>query len=565
MIHQDRGHSITLANREKLPRNPSRLLFTALTPLLLVLAVLSVYWQVAGHQFIEFDDQIYIFENPHVRTGLNWENFLWAFRAFYASNWHPLTWWSHMLDVQLFGFNPAGPHLVNVALHAANSVLLFLLLCRLTGAHWRATVVAALFALHPLHVESVAWVAERKDMLSTMFWMLTLFCYARYAGLRTIGSYLLTLAAFILGLMAKPMLVSLPLVMLLLDYWPLGRVEAWRRDWWRLLLEKMPFLLLAALSCLVTFFAQQSGESVTSLENSPLVGRIANALASYAIYLGKMLWPAKLAVFYPYDYDLPLWPSILAALLLIAVSILAFRQHRKRPYLLVGWLWYLITLLPVIGIVQVGLQAMADRYTYIPLTGIFIMAVWGLAEFAEKHAGCRRLLAPATALILAACMWTTWHQVPYWRDTTTLFTHALKVTRDNFMALCVLGRQQEREGRLEEALESFNRAVEIAPWYEYAQVHQGIILMNQGRLDAAIYKYNEAILQNFTSVTGHINLGIVMALQNRLEEAAYNFRVALDFSPNSEVAHYNMAMTLSKMGKYDEAVQHYLKALDLNP
>ena len=541
----------------------------------LVVSVVAVYWQTRGHAFIEFDDQIYLLENPHVRSGVSLANIQWAFSSVYAANWHPLTWLSHMLDVELFGMNPAGHHLTSVFLHAVNAVLLFTLLLRITGALWKSALVAVLFALHPLHVESVAWVAERKDVLSALFWLVTLHLYARYVDNPALSRYLYVLIAFCLGLMSKPMLVSLPFVLLLMDFWPLQRPALWGPDTTGqprlearrfLLLEKLPFLLIGMASAAITVFAQQQGNAMTPLVASPLAERIQNALFAYTAYLGKMIRPTDLAVFYPFQTGLPAWKIFGAAGLLATITAVAFRERRRHPYLLFGWSWYIITLVPVIGIVRVGLQAMADRYTYMPLTGIFIMLVWGTANLLERGSeSLRRLSYAMTAVVLAACLLLSWRQISYWRDTTTLFTHALDSTKGNFMALAVLGRHLERQGRLDEALERFNEALEIAPWYEYAKVHQGIILMNRGRLDAAVFKYNEAILQNPESVSGHINLGIVMGLQGRHEDAIRNFRIALDFNPRSEAALYNLGMELATTGKLDEALQYYYKALEIDP
>lgn len=541
----------------------------------LFVSILAIYWQTRDHAFIEYDDQVYLLENPHVRSGLSLENIQWAFTSEYAANWHPVTWISHMLDVELFGMNPAGHHLTSVFLHVLNAVLLFTLMSRITGSPWKSAAVASLFALHPLHVESVAWVAERKDVLSTLFWITALHMYIRYVDKPTPARYIYVIIVYGLGLLSKSMLVSLPAMLLLMDYWPLQRPAFWRaggimppgsRSVWGLILEKLPFLLIAVAISIVTIIAQQNGNAMTSIEASPLSERLQNALNAYPGYLGKMLWPTDLAVFYPFKTGIPAWETVAAAIFLLTASIFVIHERQRHPYLLVGWFWYLITLVPVIGIVRVGLQAMADRYTYMPLVGIFIILAWGMEDLLI---GCNlmwhRLAYSLTAAIIAACILLSWRQASYWRDTTTLFNHALDSTQDNYMALTVLGRYLERQGRLDEALNSFNEALEIAPWYEYAKVHQGIILMNQGRLDAAVFKYNEAILQNPTSVTGHINLGIVMALQNRHEEAIHNFTIALDFNPRSAAAHYNLGMELARSGKFAEAIEHYNKGLEIDP
>jgi len=541
---------------------------------LLIVVTCAVYWQVVGNDFIAYDDDAYIYENPFIRTGGSLASITWAFGTFHAANWHPVTWLSHILDVRLFGMAPAGHHAMSVLFHAANAVLLFLLFNRITGAYWRSAVVAALFALHPLHVESVAWAAERKDLLCTLFYLLCLYLYAGYAGQRRASRYALAVGSCGLALMSKPMAVTLPLVMLLLDFWPLQRIagngdrnakESGKLSPAGLVREKIPFLLLAAISCGVTFIAQERGNAVTTFANTPLLTRIENGMLAYVIYLGKMIWPRNLAVFYPFPTSIPLWQALAAGVLLVAITILAIRQRRQRPYLIVGWLWFCCTLLPVIGIVRVGLQSLADRYSYIPLTGIFLALVWWLADISRDRPWRRLLLGSLTALVLTACALLTWRQTGYWRNTQTLFSHALATTHNNYLAHSMLARQLEQEGRFDEALAHLDTAINLAPWYEYAKIQQGLILKDQGRLDAAALKYTEAILQNNTSVSGHINLGIVLALQERLEEARHHFEIALKLDPLSALAHYNMGLTLSKLGRIDEAIQQYEAAKSIDP
>lgn len=540
----------------------------------LLTTVLAVYWQVGSHAFLKYDDQAYVVDNPHINSGLTLVNIQWAFTSVYAANWHPFTWLSHMLDVQLFGMNPAGHHLVNVFLHVTNAILLFFLLCRSTGSLWRSAVVAALFALHPLHVESVAWVAERKDVLSTLFGLLTLYFYVGYVEQPSPQRYAGMLIAFIFGLMSKPMLVTLPLVMLMMDYWPLNRFEhgcdtdctaPGKLPFHHLFIEKAPFVLLIAASSAITMYAQQRGRAISTLIESPLSERASNALVSYVGYLGKMLWPHNLSVFYPFPVGIPLWQPLCAFGLLSAITALVILKRRRYPYLIVGWFWYLCTLVPVIGFVRIGLQAMADRYSYIPLIGIFIMCVWGVSDLVNRVKFRRMVLPFLTAVILTACWLVTWHQLSYWHTTTTLFTHAKESTRNNYMAYYVLGGQLEKEGRLEEALDNFNESVKIAPWYEYARIQRDITMFNQGKLDAAAVKYNEAFLQNPDSLSDRISLGIVMAIQGKLEEAVRNFRIALDYNPLSGEAHYNLALTLGRLGRLGEAEDHYRKTLEIEP
>jgi tetratricopeptide (TPR) repeat protein len=536
----------------------------------LTVSTLAIYWQIGGHEFIRFDDQIYLIENPYIRNGFSFSTVKWAFTSVYAANWHPLTWLSHMLDVQLFGMRPAGHHLGNVFLHILNAMLLFLLLSRSTGALWKSAVVAMLFALHPLHVESVAWASERKDVLSTLFWFLTLYFYTRYSELPGRKFYITTLCVFTLGLMSKPMLVTVPIVMLLMDYWPLKRLHFDGRtspslSTRHLLIEKLPFLLLAIISCGITYYAQQSGNAMTELAASPLSERLSNAAISYISYLIKTFWPVNLSVFYPYNMNIPVWQSICAFVLLTIISVLVCMKHTRYPYLTIGWFWFLLTLIPVIGVVKVGLQSMADRYTYIPLTGIFIMSVWGMSDFVNRAKFRFNVLPYLAAITFIACGASTWHQLGYWRTTKVLFSHADQAVQNNYMALYILGGELEKEGLLDEALEAYNRSVSIAPWYEYAKINRDIILLHQGRLDAAAVKYSEKVLQHPDSVSGYISLGVVMALQNRLEEAEKYFKSALALYPQSEEAHYNLALTLSRAGRLDEAILHYRKTLEISP
>ena len=435
---------------------------------LLALVTLLVYLPVRHHAFVDYDDLDYVTENPMVQAGLTWSGFQWAFTTLDASNWHPLTWLSHTVDCQLFGLNAGGHHLVSVLFHATNAVLLLLLLWRLTGAFWQSAFIAALFAWHPLHVESVAWVAERKDVLSTFFGLLTLMAYVRYAQRRAKVDYLLALFFFACGLMSKPMLVTLPFVFLLLDYWPLRRVtgNGWqvtgdkkpvgklstrnssasafgcgatapkRSEGGQLstILEKWPFFALAAASCVVTFVAQQRGEAVAPLEKYPLSSRIENAAVAYVKYLFNSVYPVNLAVIYPLPKEIP-WVQVVGAMMVLAViSWVIWRARRQRPYLLTGWLWYLGMLVPVVGLVQVGLQSMADRYTYLPLIGVFIGVVFGLGDLAKKLRLKSTVLILVAVFVLAGCLFATARQLRFWRDGETLFERALAVTKDNPIA-----------------------------------------------------------------------------------------------------------------------------------
>ena len=442
-----------------------------LISLFLILTIVAVFWPVKNFRFINLDDEEYVTENPQVLNGLSLNGVIWAFTTKHSSNWHPLTWLSHMLDTELYGLNPRGHHLTNLLFHLANTLLLFWVLKRMTGMLWESGLVAALFALHPLHVESVAWVAERKDVLSTFFWMLTMGAYVHYVHQASPRRYLLVFFSFALGLLSKPMIVTLPLVLLLLDYWPLGRLH-WRLEEqrsqgktaisraFRLVWEKVPLLFLVAVSCSLTIWAQR--RTVASLEGLPLEIRTANALISYVKYIGKMVWPCRLAVQYPYPEKFPLWQVAGAGLFLIGVSFLVVREARRRPYLVVGWLWYLGTLVPVIGLIQVGSQAMADRYTYVPLIGLFIMTAWGIPNLLSQWRHRRIVLLVSSGLVIALLTILTRIQLQYWSDSTTLYKHTLNSTANNYQVHYNLGLALAKEGKNEEAIVHYKEALESA-------------------------------------------------------------------------------------------------------
>ncbi len=494
---------------------------------LLTIATAAVYGQVWNFGFINYDDPLYVTDNAMVRKGLSWEGLRWALTALTAANWHPLTWLSHMLDVSLFGLRPGFHHLVNLLFHLLNTALLFLVLKAATGACWRSAFVAALFALHPLHVESVAWIAERKDVLSTFFGLLAIGAYCRYARSPEWRKFLPIVIFFSLGLMAKPMLVTLPLVLLLMDFWPLGRLKpslpeassapapsderkkskkkrtqepapaAKRRGTGSphlaIFTEKIPLILLSALSGLITLVAQHQGGAVSAVDAYPLGTRIANALASYLVYLVKMIWPANLAVYYPFVKDIPAWQALSGALLLIAMTFAAVRAARRFPYLLFGWLWYLITLLPVIGIVKVGETAMADRYTYITLVGPFVAATWGVHDLAAGWKRGKEALAAAGLLVMIALAAATFIQAGTWKSSATLFRHALAVTENNFMAHTNLAVALMDEGRLDEALPHLETAAKIRPDFPNARYNLGVIRMRQGKNDEAMGHFKAAL------------------------------------------------------------------------
>ena len=526
--------------------------------LVLIFVTLVVFHQVPSYDFINLDDNLYIYENSRVQAGLTLEGIVWAFTTFEAYNYHPLTWLSHMLDCQLFGLRPGLHHLTNLLFHLANTVLLFFVLRRMTGTLWRSGFVAALFALHPLHVESVAWVAERKDLLSAFFWFLSIWAYARYAERPGLNRYLPVLLFFSLGLLAKPMVVTLPFVLLLLDFWPLGRMQFHQAGTnirpleqkvsaFRLVWEKIPLFALAAISIVVTFAAQQQGGALKSLEAFPLTTRIANALISYVSYIGKMMWPQNLAVYYPHPATVPTWQAAGCGLLLICLSALFIWASRKRPYLAVGWLWYLGTLVPVIGLVQVGSQAMADRYTYLPLVGLFVALAWGV---------------PSLLVSFTVC---TWLQLRHWQNSLTIFQHTVNVTTDNYFAHNNLGVALAKGGRFDEAVDHYYVALRIKP--DQAEVYNnlGNALEAQGNVDEAIRRYTEALRIEPDNAKAHNNLGNALATQGKVDEAISHYSEALRIEPDHAGAHYNLGNVLAERGNVDEAINHYNEALRIWP
>ncbi len=561
--------------------------------ILLALAALTaaVYAPVRHYDFVSFDDPVYVSENATVARGLTWEGARWAFTTGHASNWHPLTWLSHMLDVQLFGMTPGAHHLTNLVLHVLNTLLLFLLLLRLTGRAGPSAVVAALFAVHPLHVESVAWIAERKDVLSTCFWLLASWSYLSYVGLPSvrrhatdvagsgsrIRSYALMLLWFALGLMAKPMLVTLPFVLLVLDVWPLGRLgrpdggaggafpAGWIRTWRGLVLEKVPLVALAVVSSAVTFLVQQRGGAVSGLAVVPFARRLANAAVACATYPLKTIWPAGLTAFYPFPASIRVVTVVGAIAVLVGVSVLAVRLARSRPYLLAGWLWYLITLAPVVGIVQVGRQAMADRYTYVPLIGLFVAVVWGACDALGRWPA-RRVALPAMATAaIALCAVTARAQVGWWADSTVLWQHALAVDPGNYFALNSLGYLSSQAGRTDEAARYFADAIRVAPDYPAAHYNLGLMSARQGRLDDAIAEYRKALALNPNLSAAHDNLGRALASQGRLDDAIAEYSEALRLDPRLVDAHNNLGVALAAVGRTAEAAAHYRESLGLQP
>jgi len=536
---------------------------------LLVLITTIVYWQVIGFDLTNFDDNKYILENPAVLAGLSNATVRWAMTANYQANWHPLTWMSLMVDTDVgklatrlfdvdLGNNNAGVyHFTNLLLHIANTILLYLLLYSLTGSRWRSLFVAALFAVHPLHVESVAWVTERKDVLSTFFWILTTLYYVKYVNRPSSKPYLLMIAAYALGVMAKSMLVSLPLVLLLLDLWPLRRLDlsadraTVKASLHSLVAEKMPLFIIAAISCALTVWAQRAGGAVGSFANYSLQVRAANATVACISYVCKMVWPSNLAILYPHPGNsLPVWEVVGACLLLVAVTVAAIRGARVRPYVMVGWLWYLITLMPVIGLVQVGKQAMADRYTYVPLIGLFIIIAWAVPDIAIARSKARAAVAAIAVVSIAALMVSAHHVTGYWKDSITLFSNAIGVTQGNSLAYNNLGSAYLDVGQPREAEQMFRKALIYHPEYTDAAYNLGNAFRDQGRDDEAMAEYKVVIAACPGYTLAHDNLGILLAQRGKLDAAIAEFRQTLKINPNDAGAQSNLraAIALQREG-----------------
>ena len=530
--------------------------------LLLTLVTLLAYLPVTHDDFLNYDDSDYVTQNQVVQNGLTWAGIKWAFTTWHASNWHPVTWLSHMADCELFRQNPGGHHLVNVLFHTANAVLLFILLLRLTGALWPCAFVAALFAWHPLHVESVAWISERKDVLSTFFALLALLSYAAYAQENRRRHYWFSLVFFALGLMSKPMLVTLPFVMMLLDYWPLQRFP--KTSISRLAFEKWPFFLLAAVSCGITFLAQRN-EAVASLAKVSASLRFENAITAYAGYLLKTIWPVNLSVFYPLPKQMA-WPVVaVSATILIFICAVVWRERERSPYLLVGWLWFLGTLVPVIGLVQVGDQAMADRYSYFPLIGIFCAIAFFANEKARQFQFLKTPLAVAAVSILAGCLVLTENQLRYWHDSESLFRHALAVSEESALAHLNLGAALQNQNKPAEALAQYQQVLQLDPGRHEAYSDIGKILDEQGKLQEALDYCREAVQLDPKSSPSHNNLGLVLMELGDFKEALGEFSEAAKLDASYASPRFQTGKILLKLGRDAEAMPHFQEALKIEP
>ena len=574
--------------------------------LVLTIVTATVYYQVQGFEFINLDDDLYVTHNLMVQRGLTWANLLWAFTSFnnQAGFWHPITWLSHMTDVSLYGMSAGGHHLTSLLIHILCSLLLLVLLFRTTGSFWRSAFVAAMFALHPLRVESVAWVAERKDVLNALFWFTSLLCYYRYVAGGKKAWYALALGAFALGLMSKPMAVTLPLALLLMDFWPLDRyrdVTGAREQWlrlWNLAKEKIPFLLLSAAVAVLTVATQNTAEATKLTYNTSVFFRIENALTSYTAYILKTLWPTDLAIYYPYPLSIPLWKPLLSLFVLVFCSCLFWRKRNDHPYLLTGWLWFILTLTPVIGLIQAGNQAMADRFSYIPGTGLFILMAWGAPLLTARLPKVARLLPAAAGVALVAAALLTYRQLEFWKDSITVLERAASVTSRNILAHHNLGAAYAAKGELDKAIAQYRKALSFSPGYadahynlalalewkglfadaagEYercldinvndvsARYHHALVLQDMGKLDEAAAEYGRVLSVEPENVDALYNLGAVYSRQGAVEQAVRMYRKALAVNPGFVAAHNNLGIALAKAGRLDEAMGEFRAALALD-
>jgi Flp pilus assembly protein TadD len=573
---------------------------------LLALVTIAIYLPVMRHAFVNHDDPLYVTDNPHVRAGLTWEGLAWAFGRVHGDQtyWHPLSWVSHMVDGQLYGLNPGGHHRTSMLLHAANAVLVFLVFRRMTGAFWRCVVLAALFALHPLQVDSVAWVAERKTLLSAFFWLLTLWAYARYAEVQSPafhttnhGSrithypsffYVLSLFFLACGLMCKPVLVTLPFVLLLLDYWPLQRFQLSTLNAQRptspplrglglkaqdsrlkvllpLLWEKLPFFALAVASSVITVLGHQALGVLNSVSRLPWDARLENALVSYVRYLGKTFWPSRLAVFYPYPTAWPMGEVVACALLLLAISGLVLGTVRSRPWLFVGWFWFLGVLVPFIGLIQAGAQAMADRFMYVPVLGVFVAMIWGLHGLAKGGRYQQNGLSVAGAAAIVVCLVLTRQQLGHWKDSEALSRHALEVTENNWLAHLNLGSALDEKGQSDEAIREFQEALRLKPGYAQAHNNLGVALVRKGQINEGISQYHEAIRLKPDYALAHSNLGIALVRNGQSDEGIREFQEAIRLKPDYALAHYNLGIALVRKGQSDEGIREFQEAIRLKP
>lgn len=558
--------------------------YVLLTVMGLALVTLIAFEPVRHNQFINYDDDDYVTENAHVTGGLSRQSIMWAFSTSRASNWHPLTWLSHMLDCQLFGLESGWHHLSSLLFHIANTFLLFWVLRKMTGEVWPSAFVAAVFAVHPLHIESVAWVAERKDVLSSFFWMLTMAAYAWYSERPGIGRYILVFLALALGLMAKPMLVTLPAVLVLLDYWPLCRLRFKRGGEGRALPvaepvavryrevllrralgEKIPLFMLSLCSSVVTYIVQQSTGAVKAWESCPLNNRISNAVVSYLMYIVKMFYPTRLAIFYPLRLSIPRWQPVFSLVILTIVSVGVIYMGRRRRYLVVGWLWYIGTLVPVIGLVQVGSQAMADRYTYLPSVGIFIIIAWASSEIFSKWRWRKMALGLSGAAVIGALVICTRLELRYWKNNFTLYERALAVTENNSLVLNNYGWMLYGDGRFDEAIVQLKKVERLTPSDPIVQKNLAETYLAVGQYDQAVSHFEKALELKPDWPGVYNNFGVALKEQGKIEQAIERWKKALALDAGQGNAHYNMGLAMGQRGNYDVAIYHFNQALRSDP
>ena len=567
--------------------------FIAVAIFLLIAITSAVYGHVIHHQFINLDDPLYVTENSQIREGLSRQGIVWAFTSMHASNWHPLTWISHMLDVHFFGLYAGAHHLISVLFHIANSLLLFMLFLKMTNDFWPALFVAFVFALHPLHTESVAWVSEKKDVLSTFFWLLSMWSYISYAKTPEWKKYVLTLMLFALGLMSKPMVVTLPLILMLIDIWPLKRLSLEAADLVppvinvatsksssrikpskkkaesrlniRLLLigEKIPFLLLAFISGIITLYAQQ--KTISGAASVSLVTRIENALVSYALYIVKTIIPLNLSVFYPWRETIPIWQGLSAVLVITGITVLVLYKRRQYPFLAVGWFWYIVTLVPVIGIIQVGSQAMADRYTYIPMIGLLILLGWGVPVLFPKRKPYTASLKAAGIIAVAICIPLTFSQVCLWESDVPLWEHAIHLNPDNDLAHNNLGTALEKSGQHDKAIAHYQEAIRIDPGRSLPYRNLGNIFLEMKDPDKAIIYYRKAIAINPDQPEVHYNMGLILADQKNYDEAINALKRAVRINPDYKKAYFNLAIILADLKRNRDAVSNLKEVIRIDP
>ena len=545
--------------------------------LVLVAITWAIYGQTVRYGFVDYDDPAYVSENRQIQAGLSWPNAVWAFTHVHSHNWHPLTTMSHMLDCQIFGLRPGGHHFANILLHSASVILLFLFLEQvIAGAMWKSAFIAAIFAVHPLHVESVAWISERKDVLSGFFFMLTLLAYVHYTRKQTLAGYGSVVVLFVCGLLSKPMIITLPAVLLLLDYWPLNRfqrsevtdhrsveVSSQRSGLGGLVLEKIPLLVLSIGSAIATLIAQRGG--IMEMAHLPFAWRIANAATVYLIYIWQMFWPLNLAAIYPHPGQLPIWQTIIAGSLVILLTVIVFLARKRAPYLITGWLWYVIMLLPVIGLIQVGSQAHADRYTYLSQIGLYIAIVWAVADLLQSLPYRREIFATVGPILIAALGLRAWIQTGYWHDTERLWNRTIAVTSRNDFAHFALGEFLLKAHRLDQALAEFGIVLAGHPNDPDVNFQMGYAFMEKGESDRAIGHFQTSLKFRPQNLGAETNICNLLLKADRIDQAVDCYREVVGREPSSPEAHYNLAVGLHRLGRLPEAIAQYKEALALDP